>query len=161
MGPKQAQAFVESLKNEEKDWPEDLPPQYFVVSWENLRLAYWISFYGNWDLVSGSSSGGKIQRVTGQVQFNTQKGMLKLKNREIPLDGVSLLNKKGTHRFSWSNGSNIYAVMNNLSRELYLMDGTIYHSMLVQMLIGDPDAFKEHFELVVDRYPWNRAYRVR
>ena len=32
----------------------DLLDQYFVVFWKNLRLSYWISFYGNWDLISGT-----------------------------------------------------------------------------------------------------------
>jgi dolichyl-diphosphooligosaccharide--protein glycosyltransferase len=41
------------------------------------------------------------------------------------------------------------------------MDDTVYDSMMVRMLLGDPGAFGEWFELVEDRFPWNRVYRVK
>jgi len=161
IGPEKAQAYVESLKVEKKEWPEDLPPQFFVVSWENLRLAYWISFYGNWDLVSGKATPGKIQKVKGKISLDTQKGQLQLSQRQIPLDGLTLIGKNGGRRFTWSNGSDLFAVLNQLSNELYVMDGTIYNSMMFQMLVNDPADYEEHFELVVDHWPWARAYRVK
>jgi dolichyl-diphosphooligosaccharide--protein glycosyltransferase len=52
-------------------------------------------------------------------------------------------------------------VLNELSREIYVMDDLVYRSMLIQMLIGDPERFSDHFELVEDRFPWNRAYRAK
>jgi len=33
--------------------------------------------------------------------------------------------------------------------------------MMIQMLVGDPQRFDQDFKLVVDNYPWNKAYRVR
>jgi len=33
--------------------------------------------------------------------------------------------------------------------------------MAVQMLIGDPSEFEPHIELVSDRFPGARIYRVR
>jgi hypothetical protein len=33
--------------------------------------------------------------------------------------------------------------------------------MMVQLLIGDPAAAAPYLELVEDRYPWVRVYRVR
>ncbi len=161
MGPQKAQAFIESLKTTEKAWPEGLPPQVFVVSWENLRLAYWISFYGNWDLATGQASPGRIQRVRGKAQFDTQNGMVELADGRMNLDGLDVLGENGGREFSWPNGSGIHAILNQFSQELYLMDSRIYNSVMVQMLIKDPSEHQEHFELVVDRWPWARAYRVK
>jgi dolichyl-diphosphooligosaccharide--protein glycosyltransferase len=42
-----------------------------------------------------------------------------------------------------------------------MMDKVIFESMMVRMLLGDPGEFAGHFELVADRSPWARAYRVR
>jgi dolichyl-diphosphooligosaccharide--protein glycosyltransferase len=41
------------------------------------------------------------------------------------------------------------------------MDGKIYDSMMVRMLLDEPAKFEEHFELVMDRAPWVRVYRAK
>ncbi len=161
MGPEKAQAFVQSLKNEEKDWPEDIPEQYFVVSWENLRLAYWISFYGNWNLESGKSDPGRIQQIQGQANFDLQNGVIQLSRGKVELEAMDIVSKQGTRHLDWPNGSGVYAVLNRISHELFIMELSIYESMMVQMLISDSDEFNDHFELVSDHYPWARAYRVK
>lgn len=161
MGPEQAQSFVESLKDEELAWPDELPPQYLVLSWENLRLAYWISTFGNWNLETGKNSGGKIQRIKGEISINTSEGILELSDRKIPLEAVALLTKKGTRHYTWSRASDVFALINRAAGEFYLMNGRIYNSLMIQMLIGDPKRFEDHFQLVVDNFPWNRAYRVK
>ncbi len=161
MGPKKAKNFVRSLKSEKKDWPEDLPEQYLVLSWENLRLAYWISFYGNWNLESGQGSPGRIQQIQGRLSFDLEKGIIKMSRGQVELEAMDILESQGTRHMKWSNGTGIYAVLNRFSNELFLMDAKIYKSMMIQMLISDPDDFSDHFELVSDHYPWARAYRVK
>lgn len=161
MGPEKAQAFVQSLAVEQKDWTNDLPPQYLTFSWENLRLAYWISYYGNWNLVTGTASPGNIQRIKGEISFKLEEGKLVTANREIPLKEMDIVTKKGTGHYGFQNKNGFYAVLNKLSKELYLMDATIYKSLMVQMLLKSPQNFEEHFELVVNRFPWNRVYRIR
>mgnify|MGYP006277449185 FL=1 len=162
MGPKKAEAFVAGLAKEERDWPEDLPEQYLVLSWENLRLAYWISYYGNWDLVTGKADPGRMQQVRGRVKIDSDKGVLHFEGgKSVKLKTADILTPRGTSRRSWPNPGSIHLVLNKFSNELYLMDDTIYNSMMIQMLIGNPRDFDDDFELVVDHYPWNRAYRVK
>ena len=161
MGPETAREFVRSLADTTYDWPQDLPPQYLVLSWENLRLAYWISYYGTWDLVTGEADPGRIQQVRGEVNFDLDKGRLQLPKGSVELAGLDVLDDSPPRHFDWQNGSGVYAVLNQLSQELYLMDETIYRSMMIQMLVGDPQRFDQDFKLVVDNYPWNKAYRVR
>jgi dolichyl-diphosphooligosaccharide--protein glycosyltransferase len=161
MGPEGAKEFVRSLADKEYDWPEDLPPQYLVLSWENLRLAYWISFYGSWDLVTGQADPGQIQQVRGEVNFDLDKGHMELEGGTLELSGLDVVDHDDPKHFTWDSDTGIYALLNRISGELYLMDEKIYNSMMVQMLIRDPARFKDDFELTVDNYPWNRAYRVR
>ncbi len=162
MGPEKASAFISSLKKKDREWPKDLPEQYFVLSWENFRLAYWITNYGTWDLVTGNSSPGKLQRVKGQVKIDSNKGKLHFKNgNAVPVDSADMITPQGTRRREWSNPGSVHLILNKLSKELYLMDDKVYNSLMVQMLIGNPARFEDNFELVVDHYPWNRAYRVK
>ncbi len=161
LGPEGARDFVRSLAEKEFDWPGDQPPQYLVLSWENMRLAYWISYFGTWDLVTGGADPGRIKQVRGKAGFDLDKGVINLSKGQVTLAGLDVLDPKNPRHFEWPNTSRVYAVLNRLSQELYLMDEKIYKSMMVQMLIRDPKKFEQDFELVVDKYPWNRAYRVQ
>ncbi|WP_027370862.1 STT3 domain-containing protein [Desulfovermiculus halophilus] len=161
MGPEGAKEFVRSLADKEYDWPNDLPPQYLVLSWENLRLAYWISFYGSWDLVTGQADPGRIQQVRGEVNFDLDKGHMELEGGTLELNGLDVVDHEDPKHFTWDSDTGIYGLLNRITSELYLMDEKIYNSMMVQMLIRNPSRFKANFELTVDNYPWNRAYRAK
>jgi dolichyl-diphosphooligosaccharide--protein glycosyltransferase len=160
-GPEEAMAFVESLAEEDKSFSEDLPPQYLVLTWQNMSLAYWISHFGNWDLVEGEASPGRIRQIRGEASFNTRKGTIQLRDRSLPLEELTLIREGGIRTESWPNSSNVYAVLNQVAGELFIMDGTIYNSMMVRMLLDDPSQFSDHFELVMDRAPWVRVYRAK
>jgi dolichyl-diphosphooligosaccharide--protein glycosyltransferase len=155
-----AEKYIANLRTEPQSWT-NLPPQYFIVSWENLRLAYWISYFGNWDLVTGKASPGKIQRMSGTMQFDIQHGRLKIGSKSIPLASMDVLTDAGDKHLSWPNGKNLHAVMNQLSKEVYLMDTKIYRSMMIQMLIAPPKQFEPYFKLQIDHFPWARAYMVK
>lgn len=134
---------------------------YFVVSWENLRLAGWIGYYGHWDIVAGSSSPGKMQQLQGEIRIDSGNGTLVLNGKPIPLDSLDVIEEKGTRHFEWPNGSGTHVLINQFSRQVFLTDSRMYRSMMVQMLIAPPEKFAEDFTLVVDRYPWVRAYKVK
>jgi dolichyl-diphosphooligosaccharide--protein glycosyltransferase len=158
--PVQAEQFVAGLRTSPAEQTAHIPDQYFVVSWENLRLAYWISYFGNWDLVTGTASPGRIQRMSGQIQFNTQKGLIASDRQTIPLDTLDIITQNGLKQMTWPNGKGLHGILNEISKEVYVMDSKIYRSMLVQMLIAPPEHFAPHFTLEVDHFPWARAYRV-
>jgi dolichyl-diphosphooligosaccharide--protein glycosyltransferase len=48
-----------------------------------------------------------------------------------------------------------------MSRQVFLMDVKMYRSMMVQMLLRPGSDFEDEFSLVVDNFPWARAYKVR
>jgi dolichyl-diphosphooligosaccharide--protein glycosyltransferase len=156
----QAQQFLAELAVDEQNWPTTVP-NYFTVSWENLRLAGWISYYGNWDIVTGTSSPGKMQRVQGEVRVDSAAGTMSVNGKPLPVDSLDVVEEQGTRHFEWPNGSGSHVLINQAARQVYLMDSKMYRSMMVQMLIAPPENFAEDFELVVDRYPWVRAYKVK
>ncbi|WP_462326066.1 STT3 domain-containing protein [Desulfoplanes sp.] len=158
--PLAAQNLVDNMRSMPLDLDVPVPAQYFIVSWENLRLAYWISYYGNWDLITGKPSPGKIQRMRGKIQFDTKKGIVKSSRQTIPLDTLDVITEKGSRRMTWPNGKGLHGVLNQLSHEVYVMDNKIYRSMMVQMLIGPPARFAPYFDIAVNHFPWTRAYRA-
>jgi dolichyl-diphosphooligosaccharide--protein glycosyltransferase len=156
----QAQRFLADLAQDAQDWPT-VVPNYFVVSWENLRLASWISFYGNWDIASGVSSPGKMQQVRGEIQLDSAAGMLLVNGNSTPVDSMDVVERDGARHFQWPHGSGTHVVINQMSRQVFLMDAKMYRSMMVQMLLRPATDFESEFSLVVDNFPWARAYKVR
>lgn len=161
MGPVDSTAFMDNLSVKELEFPSDLPSQYFILSWENLRLASWISYYGNWDVVTGTSSPGKIQQVRGEVRVDSAKGALEVSGKLQPLDSVDVIDSTHNRRFEWANGTGMHVILNQMSKQVFLMDSEMYRSMMVQMLIADPKSFEPHFELVDDKFPWTRVYLAK
>jgi dolichyl-diphosphooligosaccharide--protein glycosyltransferase len=155
-----ARDFLENLRVNHQPWP-DAPPQYLILSWENLRLASWISYYGNWDIASGTSSPGKIQQVRGEVRMDSAAGTLVVGGKSTRLDSMDVVEDSGTRHFEWPNGTGMHVVVNQMSRQVFLMDTKMYRSMMVQMLLRPALDFAEEFTLVVDNSPWARAYKVR
>jgi dolichyl-diphosphooligosaccharide--protein glycosyltransferase len=156
----QAQGFLSGLVADSQDWPTSVS-NYFVVSWENLRLASWISYYGNWDVSTGTSSPGKIQQVRGEIQLDSATGLLKINGNSMPVDSMDVMTAEGDRHFQWPQGTGSHVVVNQMSRQVFLMDAKMYRSMMVQMLLRPASDFSDEFSLVVDNSPWARAYRVR
>jgi len=74
---------------------------------------------------------------------------------------MDVVEKSGTRHFEWPNGTGMHVVVNQMSRQVFLMDAKMYRSMMVQMLLRPASDFSDEFSLVVDNYPWARAYKVR
>lgn len=156
----QAQGVLSDLAVDGQNWPTTVP-NYFVVSWENLRLASWISYYGNWDIASGSSSPGKIQQVRGEVRLDSAAGTLVVNGNSTPVDSLDVVEAEGAKHFQWPHGTGMHVVINQMSRQVFLMDAKMYRTMMVQMLLRPATDFEGEFSLVVDNFPWARAYKVR
>lgn len=160
MGVAQAQGFLSDIVAQSQDWPSTVS-NYFVVSWENLRLASWISYYGNWDIASGVSSPGKIQQVRGEVRLDSVAGSLLLNGQSTPVDSLDVVEANAVRNYKWPHGSGKHLVISQMSRQVFLMDAKMYRSMMVQMLLRPATDFEGEFSIVVDNYPWARAYKVR
>ena len=160
MGAEAGQQYLADLVVNPKQLHSAVP-NYLILSWENLRLASWISYYGNWDIVSGTSSPGKMQQVQGEIRVDAATGSLVVNGKPMALDSLDVIENGETRHFDWPNGSGMHVLINQQSRQVFLMDAKMYRSMMVQMLIRPPQDFAEDFTLVVDKFPWARAYKVK
>ena len=161
MPPARAQELVQGMESEMQDECGPIPEQYLVVSWDTVKIAKTISSLATWDLATGSSRAGTIFPVAGDIQFDMKHGGITVDGISHAARGVAILSEKGAKRFSWpSNRTSPFLIGNMLNRELFAVDGSIFTSLLVQMLAAEPKAFEPWFTLVIDRLPYARVYRL-
>jgi dolichyl-diphosphooligosaccharide--protein glycosyltransferase len=161
MGAENAQKYLDNLATRPMKVSSDHPPQYFAVGWDNLKISAWISDFGSWNVVTGSHTRGQVGRIGGDVSIDTAQGVL-TSGQYPPLRIKELcLVRPDENKFRhWPNPDGLYAVVNRMSNEVYLMDAWVYESMMIQMLLKDPAEFAPYFELVVENQPWGRIYRL-
>ncbi len=161
MGASEAMGLIRSLAREPRDFPP-AQPQFLVVAWDYLRFAGWISRYGTWDMATGISAKGHNTRLSGQISLDAKRGVLQTPKGPAQLSRMTVVEADGRVLTPfWPRFGGVNALFNNSNHEAYIMDDTIYDSMMVRMLLDDPREFEPQFELVVDNRPWARAYRVR
>ncbi|WP_461211151.1 STT3 domain-containing protein [Desulfocurvus sp. DL9XJH121] len=137
------------------------PEQYLALSWDSMHFLGWINYYGSWDLATGDGVRSASSLVPGGSIDFVQGRALRPDGKSVALGGLYYIDKqlRVRHR-SWMRFGVPYCVANAARGEMYLMDGDIYRSMMVSMLLGSPSAFEPYFTLVVDKGPEARIYRV-
>lgn len=136
--------------------------QYLVVAWENLRLVYWISYYGSWDLEKGEGSHGVAQEVSGKLSVDRDRGLLEMGGQPLPLKSVDVVDGKGRNFLEFHNPVGGHLVINDAATQALLLDDLAYNSAMVQLLLAAPDnpALKDTFRLVYEGFPMVRIYEV-
>ena len=159
--PKSAQDFMQGLKTQPPSSRQGFPGQYMIVSWDNLKIAREISIFGTWDFASGDSTPGQIIRTKGKIKFDMQKGTLYEDEKSFKVSAADLLSEHGRKHYAWpENKKGIFVIRNAIIDSMYLMDESVYNSLMVQMLIREPETFEPYFKLVIDRFPFIRVYRL-
>jgi dolichyl-diphosphooligosaccharide--protein glycosyltransferase len=159
LGPQGTREFLHRLAREDLSWGP-LPEQYLVVTWENMRIAGWISFFGHWDVETGLSDPAILQAMVGKTDIDTKAGLLMNSGRTFALERLFFVGPP-PRQMAWNAGSGLNAIVNEAANSIHIADNRAFGSMMVQLLIGDPAAAAPYLELVEDRYPWVRVYRVR
>lgn len=145
----------------ESDRLGGLPDEFLVVSWMTLRKSEWVSYFGRWSLIDGDRGHGRMTSILAPVQLDEINGLLHTPNGIVPLSTLDILESGTRYTNQWPHEQGAHAVINNDRAEGVLMDSALYRMMAVQMLIGDPRDFSDHFELVSDAAPAARIYRLR
>ena len=102
-----------------------------------------------------------MQLLQSQFGVNQETGLMLMPGQQIPVDSLDILDANNTWEHTqWPNGSGLHLLVNRLANQTYLMEKKMYDSMMIQMLINDPDSFEPYFELVDDLYPWVRVYKA-
>lgn len=159
--PEELGDLLTRLANEPRKWPAGMREQYLTLSWDNLPFAGLISHYANWDFSTGQGRSDWIRKVSGKTKIDRAYGVLTAENQDYSLLSLDILNNMGRSRFTWAHAQGVRAIANEMTGEIYLMGNRIYSSMMIRMLIDDPQNFSDHFEIVIDHFPAARSYRVK
>ena len=162
---------IESLKTVEKTYPVKAN-QYLVVTWKDLTISKWISYYGNWNLQTGKTRKAMVRLYDpGELGFNIQMGATQNRYGQGGLvSDIDILDwGKVSKRHYAMNAVSMklvpetpYLFINKVTRQSILVDKTANSSMLFRLLTGDPDdpEISKYFKLVVDKLPFVRIYEV-
>lgn len=162
MGGAEAARFFADLGRRTMDWPADLPEQYLALTWHSLHFIGSISRFGLWDLERGEGDRGRCSLISGgRVDLVQGVATSGDGSKRVGLSELAHVDDKGVvHRRSWLRFGAPCCVVNSLNGEMYLMDGKLFHSMGVAMLLGQPEDFEPYFTLVVDRGAMARIYKL-
>jgi undecaprenyl-diphosphooligosaccharide---protein glycotransferase len=159
--PARAQELIERPANSPRGPGGALPPQYVVVSWETVALAETITSFGAWNLVDGTYRGGRMFRLTHASPVDLEEGILEVEEKRMPVANLDVLSRAGNKHFEWPQNKTGWSILNNAENQMTLVvEDRIYYSLMVQMLIADPEKLRPYFDLIIDRSPFVRIFRV-
>lgn len=165
--------MVETLEGQlsRQDYPA-APGQYFIVTWNDLTLAKWISHFGNWNLETGSTREAQVNIYQpGELGFNVQRGAVMDRDGGGGLvKDITVLDPDGVNRKAYPLNALSpqlvpkvhHLVINMVSKQSVILDSIGYGSTMTRLLTADPDDpdIAPYFRLVVDRLPFARIYEV-
>ncbi len=158
----EAQNFIDSLATNTYTFPRKAK-QYLVVTWENIRLLYWISFYGSWNFKAKSAGHVQCLSLDGNFSLDENTGLLSvLGGQPVPLSSLDRLTPRGVEHRDFPNAEGAHMVYSDLRQSGFLLDQGAYRSMAVQLLLADVNdpRFTEYFHLDWEGFPEVRIYEV-
>ena len=153
-------AFLYSLKHPKVAWSHDLPEQYLVLTWDDLKRAHTILSYGRWDFLNAAPGPGTFIVIRERARIDMKTGIMKISNRSWQLSSKDMIKGHKKRHVSWPEKNGWHALEKSGDRDIYLMDDAAYQMMMVQMLIGEPRKFQPYFDLIIDDFPVARIYRI-
>lgn len=178
-----AQALMDKLRSPETPLIEAKGKIYVVVSFEMLRLGFWISNFGNWNFATGSGEGGALSIVPQALAYKLDTGEVRLEGSTsaIYASSISVFEETGVTRRNYvqewfdahpgatpeeqrailEQRRNVNFLFNRVTDEKLAMDEGLYKSLMVQLLLGDSQDLRlsPYFKLVYDNV-FARIYEV-
>lgn len=178
-----AQALMNSLRSPETPLIEANGRLFIVVSFEMLRLGFWISNFGNWNFETRQGEGGALSIVPQALAYHLGSGEVQLEGSPtiIYASSIGVFEETGVTRRNYvqewfdahpratpeeqkaflSQRRNVYFLFNRVTDEKLVMDEGLYNSLMVQLLLSDPQdpRFSPYFKLVYDNV-FARIYEV-
>ena len=178
-----AQALMDKLRSSETPLVEAKGRLFVVVSFEMLRLGFWISNFGNWNFVTRQGEGGALSIVPQALAYRLDTGEVRLEGSTstIYASSISVFKETGVTRRNYvqewfdahpkatpeeqkeflSGRRNVNFLFNRVTDEKLAVDQGLYNSLMVQLLVGDPQdpRFSPYFKLVYDNV-FARIYEV-
>lgn len=177
-----AQALMDRLRSPSTPLVEGKGRQFLVVSFETLRLGFWISNFGNWNFVRQQGESAALSIVTQGLAYQLSTGAVQLPGTPpVYASSISVLDETGVTRRDYlqewfdrnprasaaqrqsylESRRNIHFIFNRVTGEKLAMDQRLYNSLMVQLLVGDPlsPRVSPYFKLVYDNV-FARIYEV-
>ncbi|AGW14065.1 STT3 domain-containing protein [Megalodesulfovibrio gigas] len=158
-------ALLQGLGNATQPLPPFAAPRYVVATFENIRLAPWITYYGTWDMTTQQGLHGRLLEIRDAFRINYEKGEVQFTQREgvLPVASIDVLDRKERRSDVFPRNQGPHLVVHMAAQKYYLLDDQIYNSMMVQLLLEDPKKprFGDYFSLVYDDFPDVRVFEVR
>ncbi len=178
-----AQALMAKLRSPETSLIEAKGKQYVVVSFEMLRLGFWISNFGNWNFVTRTGEGGALSIVPQALAYKLNTGEVRLdgNNSAIFASSIAVFEETGLIRRDYirewfdthpgaskeiqqaflASRRNINFLFNRVTDEKLAMDAKLYTSLMVRLLVDNPQHpdISPYFKLVYDNV-FARIYEV-
>ena len=153
------------------DYPAS-PGQYLVVTWKDMNIIKWISYFGNWDLQTGETRQAAAGSFDpGELGINVQRGaVVNRKGGGGLVKDITVLDWNSSQTQSYFMNAmspqllpkRHHLLVNAVSRQSVLMDDTGYRSLMRRLLTDDPNdpETSKYFKIVVDNLPFARIYEV-
>lgn len=183
MDSAQAAALIAKLRSPETPLIQAPGKQYVVVSFEMLRLGFWIATFGSWDFLTKEGKASALSIVPQQLSYRFDTGEVQVDGNTSPIFATSITvfedgkmahrnyiqewfdkNRKATpeeQRRFLEQRRNVHFLFNRVTEEKLVMDEALFRSLMVQLLVADPGdpAFSQYFKLVYDNV-FVRIYEV-
>lgn len=159
--PSEVQSFLDGIADLPLPEKKPLPEQYLVLSWDHVKIAPAILRLGTWDFSAGEGEQAPFELHQEVLEFNKVAGTVTVRNQAVWLSGLTLVTEDGIEQLDYGATSGVFAVIDTQKGITVLMQESAYRSNLVQMLLGDPADVELYFELVLDRAPDVRVYKLK
>ena len=183
LGNEEAQALMERLRSDDTPLVESDGKLYLIVSFEMLRLGFWISNFGNWNFATGRGEGGALSIVPQALAYKLDTGEVRLADGTSSIEAASItvFDETGLTRRDYvsewfannpqaspeeqdafvQKRRNVHFLLNRVTDEKLAVDERIYNSLMVQLLIANAqdERFAPYFRLVYDNV-FARIYEV-
>ncbi|WP_415715187.1 hypothetical protein [Maridesulfovibrio sp.] len=142
---------------------KNTPKQYIVTTWSDVRLAYWILYYGSCDLLTGQGVHPNISTVNTAFSLDKDAGRLLFGDgASLPISGFDVAYLRMGESRVYSGSVAPFLVYNKYIGQGYLVNDMARNSLLFRLLLMNPSSpeIKGKFKLVYEGFPLVRIYEV-
>lgn len=164
--------FIASLADKDYNYTPRRK-SYLVVSFEQIRVLPWISYYGTWNLATRKGRHALVSRQNTPGIVNYEQGtifypQLEQNIRISTIDRIenvvesSGLGDATLQHYDFKRDYGPHLVAWSAVGEAYLLDDLAYNTLLAKLLLRNPNSpeLAPYFKLIFEHYPLVRVYEV-
>lgn len=178
-----AQELINRLRSPATPLISGTGRQFIIVSFEMLKLGFWISNFGSWNFITCKGEGGALSIVPQALEYNLKTGEVRLEDSASLIfpASINVFQETGLIRRNYieewfarhpkatvkeqeawlATRRNLNFLLNRVTNEKLAMDEGLFNSLMVQLLLSEPgdQNLAPYFKLVYDNV-FARIYEV-